>query len=92
MSLLLKRLTNSILKSYSEIESDIIRRLKESEGNVKIEDIETYIEGHDDVRITSAVLSDENGVELHLSDHSTIGLDSLDGLQLLRVYDFIVYA
>jgi hypothetical protein len=90
MSLLLQKLTNSILKNYSEIESDIIQCLKES-GKIKVENISTYIEGHEQVNIMSAELTDDNAVALCLSDKTTIGLDCLDGLQLLNVYDYIVF-
>jgi hypothetical protein len=90
MSLLLQKLTNSILKNYSEIESDIIQRLKES-GEIKVENISTYIEGHEQVDILSIELTNDNAVALRLSDKTTIGLDCLDGLQLLNVYDYIVF-
>jgi hypothetical protein len=52
----------------------------------------TYIQDHDRVDILSVTLSDENTVLLDLSDGSTIDLECLDGLQLLHVYDCIVYA
>jgi hypothetical protein len=91
MSLLLQRLTNSILKNYSEIECDIIQRLRAS-GEVRVENISTYIEGHEQVNIVFVELEDDNAVAVHLSDDSAIGLDSLDGLQLLNVYDCVVFA
>jgi hypothetical protein len=91
MSLLLQRLTNSILKNYSEIECDIIQRLRAS-GEIRIKNISMYIEGHDQVDIMSVELEDDNAVAVHLSDESAIGLDSLDGLQLLIVYDCVVFA
>jgi hypothetical protein len=92
MSLLLQKLTNSILTNYSEIERDVIHRLKEFGNKIEVENLQTYIEGHDQVGILSAALTEEGAVSLHLSDNSSIGLDCLDGLQLLRVYDYIVFA
>jgi hypothetical protein len=65
MSLLFQKLTNSILRHYSEIESDVIRRLKESGKEIKVEGMTTYIEGHDQVDVLSVSLTDENGVLLH---------------------------
>jgi hypothetical protein len=91
MSLLLQKLTNYILKHSSDIESDIVCRLKETGGEIRLENMNVYIEGHDYVDIRSVALTEGNDTVLPLSDGSTIGLDCLDGLQLLRVYDFIVY-
>jgi hypothetical protein len=91
MSLLLQKLTNFILKHSSEIELDIIRLLKEYGEEIRVEGMSTYIEGHGQVNILFISLENENKVLIHLSDCSTIGLEYLDGLQLLRIYDFIVY-